>query len=295
MTLHEYTFQTAGISLNYARTANEDAPPLLCLHGVTRGWQSFLPLIPTLALRWQVYAIDHRGHGQSGRAGGYLAIDYAPDVVSFLREEIKRPAVVYGHSLGAMVAAAVAAKAPDLVRAVILEDPPFDTMGARIEDYPLYSYFSAAESLAGNGMTIQQLVEALGKTEINTSNGKVALRTVRDASALRFTAKCLQRLDPAVMKPIVESRWLSGYDLPGIARRIQCPTLVMQADAGLGGMLTDEDALLLESLIADVTRVKVNGVGHQIHTTVPDAALRIMLGFLESLSEEPFMSSRTTP
>ena len=28
---------------------NAAAPPLLCLHGVTRGWQSFLPLLPTLA------------------------------------------------------------------------------------------------------------------------------------------------------------------------------------------------------------------------------------------------------
>ena len=196
------------------------AQPLLCLHGVTRGWQSFLPLIPTLALRWQVYALDHRGHGKSERAKGYFAIDYAPDALSFLRDEIKRPAVVYGHSLGAMVAAAVAAEAPDLVRAVILEDPPFDTMGANIESYPLYPYFVALESLASIGMGIPQLVEKLGAIEINTPNGKTALRNVRDASALRFAAKCLQQLDPAVMAPIVQSQWLKGYDLQSIASRI---------------------------------------------------------------------------
>src|SRR5262245_8480616 len=283
--LHEYGINIGTFSFNYARTENEGEQPLLCLHGVTRGWQSFLPLVPTLGLRWQVYSLDHRGHGRSERVKSYFAIDYVPDAVSFLRDEIKRPAVVYGHSLGAMVAAAVATEAPDLVRAVILEDPPFDTMGANIESYPLYPYFVALESLAGAGMGLPQLVEKLGAIEINAPNGKTALRDMRDASALRFTAKCLQRLDPAVMAPIVKSQWLKGYDLRSIAGRIQSPTLVMQADANAGGMLTDGDADLLGRTIADVTRVRVGGVGHQIHTAAPDAALRIALGFLESLHD----------
>ena len=281
--LHEYEFKTGAFSFNYARTDNDGAQPLLCLHGVTRCWQSFLPLIPTLALRWQVYALDQRGHGKSDRANGYFAIDYAPDAVRFLRDEIKRPAIVYGHSFGAMVAAAVAAEAPDLVRAVILEDPPFDTMGARIKSYALYPYFIALESLAGNEMGVPQLVESLGAIEINTLNGKTALGNLRDASALRFTAKCLRQLDPAVMAPIVQSQWLKGYDLQTIANRIQAPTLLMQAHANAGGMLTDEDADFLEQTIADVTRVRISGVGHQIHTAAPDTALRIVLGFLESL------------
>jgi pimeloyl-ACP methyl ester carboxylesterase len=283
--LQEDKFKKGPLSLHYARTGNDGAPPLLLLHGVTRGWQSFLPLLPTLALRWQVFAIDQRGHGQSGRGKSYFAIDYAPDAASFLRDEIKRPAVVYGHSLGAMVAAAVAAAAPDLVRAVMLEDPPFATMGARITGSPLYPYFVALASLASNGMDILQLVERLGAVEINTPNGKTALRTVRDASALRLTAKWLQQLDPAVMTPIVQSQWLKGYDLQTIANGVQSPTLVIQADANVGGMLTDGDADLLERTIADVTRVRVTGVGHQIHTAAPDAALRIALGFLESLDD----------
>jgi pimeloyl-ACP methyl ester carboxylesterase len=87
------------------------------------------------------------------------------------------------------------------------------------------------------------------------------------------------------MTPIVQSQWLKGYDLQSIASRIKSPTLVMQADANAGGMLTDEDAGLLERMIADVTRVRVSGIGHQIHAAAPDAALRIALGFLESLHD----------
>ncbi|MBL8204618.1 MAG: alpha/beta hydrolase [Blastocatellia bacterium] len=285
--LTERTFNAGPLQLNYIRTDNTDAPPLLCLHGVTRGWQSFLPLFPTLALRWQVYATDHPGHGKSGRADSYRAADYVPSAVRFLREEIQRPAIIYGHSLGAMVAAALAAEAPELVRAIILEDPPFETMGNRIERYVMYPYFVALESLAqngaSNGLSLSQLVEALGAIEITTTNGPTPLRNVRDASALRFTAKCLQQLDPAVMTPIAQARWMHGYDFRTIIARIQCPTLLMQADANAGGMLTDDDATLMEQTVADVTRVKLSGIGHQIHTMAPDVALRLALGFLESL------------
>jgi pimeloyl-ACP methyl ester carboxylesterase len=275
-------FNSAHV-LHYARTDNHEAPPLLCLHGVTRGWQSFLPLLPTLALRWQVYAIDQRGHGQSNRAASYLTIDYIGDAVSFLREEIQRPAVLYGHSLGAMVAAAVAAEAPELVRALILEDPPFHTMGTRIESYVMYPYFVALEKLASNGQSLSQLVAVLGAVEIMTAKGKAKLSELRDAAALRFTAKCLQQLDPAVMTPIAEARWLDGYDLAKVVRGIQCPVLLLQADASAGGMLIDADADLIEQTIADVTRVKLAGIGHQMHTQAPDAVLRFLLAFLESL------------
>ena len=280
MKLREFT-NNAGT--HYVCTDNDDAPPLLLLHGVTGGWQSFLPLIPTLALRWQVYALTHRGHGQSARAQSYLVTDYVPDAVRFLRDEIKRPAAIYGHSLGAMVAAAVAAEAPDLTRAVVLEDPPFHTMGERIHSFAMTPYFAALQELADKKLSLSQLADAIGAIEIYTANGPVPLRMVRDASALRFTAKRLQQLDPALLTPIVAGRWLEGYDLASIARGLRCPLLLLQADAAAGGMLIDEDASLLEQTAADVTRVKLPGIGHQIHASVPDTVLRLVLGFLESL------------
>jgi pimeloyl-ACP methyl ester carboxylesterase len=45
--------------------------------------------------------------------------------------------VVVGHSMGAMSAAHLAASRPDLVRAVVLEDPPTGQLSARQRDEPL--------------------------------------------------------------------------------------------------------------------------------------------------------------
>ena len=50
-------------------------------------------------------------------------IDYARDAAAVLRS-LREPAVVCGHSLGALVAGVVAAQLPERVRAVVLEDPP---------------------------------------------------------------------------------------------------------------------------------------------------------------------------
>jgi hypothetical protein len=87
-------------ALNVA-SGPENGPPLLFLHGVGRLWQDFLPLVPRFACRWQIFAVDFRGHGQSDFAPGkYLVTDYVRDALFVAREVIGKPLVVYGHSLG---------------------------------------------------------------------------------------------------------------------------------------------------------------------------------------------------
>ena len=49
--------------------------------------------------------------------------DYAADALAFV-EALPSPATLYGHSLGALVAASVAAALPGRVAGVVLEDPP---------------------------------------------------------------------------------------------------------------------------------------------------------------------------
>lgn len=122
------------VKLNWA-SGPVHGPPLLMFHGVLRRWQGFVPLAGALATRWHVHALDHRGHGKSDRvAGQYQVIDYIRDMAAVVSQQFRKPVVLYGHSLGAMVAMGVAAAIPDRVKAIVLEDPPLDTMGA---DRPL--------------------------------------------------------------------------------------------------------------------------------------------------------------
>src|SRR6185436_4543741 len=86
--------------------------PLLFLHGVTRRWQDYATFLPAFLKQWQVFAIDHRGHGGSERSpsGAYLVRDYAEDLVCFLERHLSSDAVLYGHSLGELVAVLAAAQ-----------------------------------------------------------------------------------------------------------------------------------------------------------------------------------------
>lgn len=265
----------------------QHAPPLLMLHGVTRRWQTFLPLWSSLATRWALAALDFRGHGQSDKvAGGYHVCDYVEDVIAVLDAQYARPVVLYGHSLGAMVAAATAAQVDDRVSALVLEDPPFHTMGERINQSSLLSFFQALQEFAGDPRSESCLAALLADTHLHDprTGAKTRLGDTRDAVALRFTASCLKKLDPAVLSTIVAGEWLSGYDGESVFRKITCPVLVLQADPQAGGMLTDEDASEVDGWLADSVRARFDGSGHLIHWTQTSKLLNCIHGFLESLS-----------
>lgn len=290
--MQEKTIDFGSGNLNYACGA-ENGPPLALFHGVTRRWQSFLPIWAALETRWQLQAWDARGHGLSSRApddhssqdSGYLVMDYVADAVRFISKQFNQPGVLYGHSLGAMVALAAAAEVPQLVRAVVLEDPPFGTMGQQIDQTPLLSFFAGLVPFAGHRREIGAVARELAEIRI-TIPGKeqtARLGDSRDATALRFTARSLADLDPRILKAILSRNWMSGYDLGSILTKVKCPVLVLQADANCGAMLTDQDADLLVQTLPDCTRVRFPNAPHLIHWAQTESLLRHVVGFLESV------------
>ncbi|MEP6668598.1 MAG: alpha/beta hydrolase [Chthoniobacter sp.] len=264
-----------------------DGAVLLLLHGVTRCGRDWEPLLPELAHRWRVLALDQRGHGSSRRAASYLVTDYIEDAVQFVREEVAAPVVLIGHSLGAMVAAAVAADLRELVRAIVFEDPPFHTMGNRIHGTAWQAQFIGMQEAARRGGTIDQVTDALGAISLPTpEGGSRRLGEIRDRASLRWSAECLAQLDPDVLTPVIAGHWLDGYDVSSICARIRCPVLLLQADPQTGGALTDGDAQLALRSIADCRHVPFPRAGHQIHRDRPEAMLQVVREFAATLPAE---------
>src|SRR5207245_10662607 len=98
-------------------------PVIVLLHQSLARSEDWENIFPRLATRYRTIAYDARGHGRSGRAPVYTLRSFADDALRILREIAKAPAVLIGHSLGALTALVVASDAPDLVRAIVLEDP----------------------------------------------------------------------------------------------------------------------------------------------------------------------------
>ncbi len=269
-------------ALNVAAMADA-GPSLLCLHGVSRCWQDWVAVLPTLAARWHCHALDQRGHGLSGRTpGAYFVRDYLNDAVQLL-DDFHEPPVLVGHSLGALVALGAAATSPEKVRAVVLEDPPAPALVAGIADSAYGVQFAAMRKLAGSAASVHEVARQLADIRLPAPQGEIRLGEQRDAASLRFLAKCVRQLDPDVYTPILAGQWLHGLDLLRLAGEVTCPVLLLRGSASQGGMLPHADAQTLVDSLRDVTYLELPEHGHSIHSSDPQTFLRLVVPFLESL------------
>lgn len=256
---------------------------LWLVHGLSRCWEDFSPIMADLTTWWHVHAYSHRGHGESARTpGAYRVCDYVPDLAAAVKAARKK-CVLVGHSLGALVSMGVAAKVPDLVSAVVLLDPPGPEFLSHIETTPYGTIWAALRKLAGRKDTSAVAKELADLRVPGAKGDAVRFGDVRDAAALRFVARCLQDLDPAVMDPPLKKQWLDGFDVVAVAKQVKCPALLVVADATQGGMLPSADANALAAALPDCSRVDLPGVGHLVHWQDTPATLRLLHGFLGSL------------
>jgi pimeloyl-ACP methyl ester carboxylesterase len=111
-----------GVELAYARWGGEGVP-VVGIHGITANQLNFAGLAERLAGRRPFLAFDLRGRGDSDKPAGPYGIEqHARDVEAALGQLRVGPVVLVGHSMGAYVAAAVAARAPERVSALVMVD-----------------------------------------------------------------------------------------------------------------------------------------------------------------------------
>jgi len=193
MMLVEKSFDTGEAVLNYAE-GPDAGPPLLCLHGLTDRWQYFLPILPALSMRWHTYALDFRGHGRSSRTPPYRYRDHISDTIAFLEDRVREETVLFGSSMGGMISLMVAAKRPDLVRAVIFGDASIRVGHVREVMVSYHSYWKGWRELAGFEGPIGDLVKAVADMPVDVpGQGKSRYGEGLDLTALLNKANYLWR------------------------------------------------------------------------------------------------------
>ena len=278
--LEEKTFDTGTVSINYGE-GPASGPPLVLLHGAGGRWLSFSTVIPQLVGDWHVFAMDHRGHGPSGRVpGAYRILDYAQDAVAFVRDRVSEPACLWGQSLGANVSLAVAAQAPESVRAVVLEEPGLDLEDLGRAEAQIRQM---RELVSSSGRSAEELLPDVAEItlELPSLDAPVRLGDVAGGNYLRLLAECLSQLEPEVMDFILDRRIAEGWDLDALLQQVSCPALLVQGDAAFGG-LEDQVAERAADLLARGQHIKIQGAGHNVHNTQPEAVLQAAVQFLES-------------
>jgi pimeloyl-ACP methyl ester carboxylesterase len=99
-----------------------EGTPLVMVHGAGSGRWSFDLVRPHLQDRFEVWAVDRRGRGESGDADSY-SIEHEFDDVAAVVREAGEGALLFGHSYGGLVAAGAAARLHGLPRLALYEAP----------------------------------------------------------------------------------------------------------------------------------------------------------------------------
>ncbi|MBQ1073545.1 alpha/beta hydrolase [Micromonospora sp. C31] len=103
------------------------ATPVVLVHGLAVSHRYLTPLALALADAHPVYAPDLPGFGLTARPGSaYDVREHAAHLAAWLAAYRMPPVCLLGHSFGAEVVAALAARHPDAVRAVVLAGPTSD-------------------------------------------------------------------------------------------------------------------------------------------------------------------------
>jgi pimeloyl-ACP methyl ester carboxylesterase len=110
-----------GTSIHYVRGGS--GPAILLIHGFPEDWYEFHHLMPVLAKRFTVIAVDLRGVGDSAAApDGYDAANLAEDLHQLAEHLQLKKIYIVGHDVGGMVAYAFLRKYPETLRGAMILD-----------------------------------------------------------------------------------------------------------------------------------------------------------------------------
>ncbi|HUS16681.1 MAG TPA: alpha/beta hydrolase [Chloroflexia bacterium] len=252
--LAEGSIEANGLTVHYYRAGTPDGAPLLLLHGISDNGACWPLVARDLAGQYDVIMPDARGHGRTaGPVAGFGVPLLAADAAALIRALQLRPLLVWGHSMGAITAAALAASEPGLVRTVVLEDPPL--VGDPPHDDP------------DDGAWRDQMVMFLAQVAVVPQAERTAWAAARNPGA-----------DPAEIAAWIDSKLefnqqvldqpgaaLRRYPWRGVLAQIQCPALLITGDPTAGAIVTPATAAEAAGLMRLGEVANISRAGHSIH------------------------------
>jgi len=304
----EKQIEVNGSTINYAEGPN-NGPALLLIHGQVTSWKDYHRVLPALARDFHVFAIDVYGHGGSDRdPKKYTANALAEDTSVFIQQVIGEPVIVSGHSSGGLIAANLAAKSPEWVTGVVLEDPPLFTsvhpramttwnyvelstlahnfLKSGEDDFQLYylkhtpfwDFFKEVKDLF--------LSRAVRYRETHPDR-PVKLFFMPPAFNQLFTN--MDAYDPRFGEAFYNNSFHDGFDHAETLRSIHVPSVLIHTNwsydenGTLLAAMDAEDAERARSLMRDVVFYKVDS-GHGFHFENPKEFIKILRDFKRRLS-----------
>lgn len=260
-----------GVCLRYELTATGEHP-LLLVHGSWGSHQQWNAVVPGLAESFRVLSYDRRGHSESECPSGQGSVlEDVADLAALIESFGLAPAYVAGNSFGSAITLRLAVQRPDLVRGVILHEPPLFSLLAQDPDAaPLLAELGNVMAVVierlevgDHSAAVEEFMQmALAPGEWSrlpqefqhtvTENALTFLDETRDPEALRF-----------------ELAWARGFTSPMLL--------------SMGEQSPSHYGLILERLaevLPHAERLTFPAAGHIPHVTHPAAYVEAITAFI---------------
>ena len=305
--IEEKAAQVGDVRFNYAE-GPDNGPVLLLLHAQLLDWYTYSETLPELSKHFHVFAVDYPGHGKTTLPEGYpmTANQIGGDIADFIETVIKDTVYVTGNSSGGLLTVWLASNEPELVKAIVLEDPPlFSAEYPEIKNTIAYRSFTTSNKAINDGYDgdflmfwlqnskdffeknvgplAEPMIEFSVKTYRNANPGE-PIEIAFVPSVVREMIRGLDYYDPSFGNAFYEGTWNEGFSHAEALAKIECPVLLLHAnyefmeDGTLNGALSDEQAQKAMSLTEDGELMEVDS-SHVINIEHPDLFAQILTEF----------------
>ncbi|MCX4666283.1 alpha/beta hydrolase [Streptomyces sp. NBC_01381] len=259
-----------------SREADGSPGGVLLLHGLMGRASHWAGTARWLSERHRAVALDQRAHGQSEKPpeGPFTREAYVDDAEAALVQLGLAPAVLIGHSMGALTAWQLAARRPDLVRALIICDMRASALGAASqrewEDWfkawpvPFATLADVRKWFGEDDPWVERPNPSRGEffAEVMTE-GPDGWRPVFDRDQMLKSRET----------------WVHDAHWEDLAQ-VQCPTLVVR---GLDGELGRAESQEMVRVLPRGAYAEVADAGHLVHYDQPEAWREAIEPFLDGV------------
>ncbi|WEB40921.1 alpha/beta hydrolase [Streptomyces yunnanensis] len=255
-------------------------PGVLLLHGLMGRASHWADTARRLSAVHRAVALDQRGHGRSDKPveGPLDRAAYVEDAIAAIEQLELAPAALVGHAMGALTAWQVAARRPDLVRALVICDMRASALGAASQREWAEWFRSWPVPFA----TLADVRKWFGEDD-------PTLERPRPARGEFFAEVMAERADG--WRPVFSRRqmlsaretWVHDAHWEELAQ-VACPTLVIR---GLDAELGRAEAQEMVRVLPRGEYAEIPEAGHLLPWEQPDAWCRVIEPFLGALTPQP--------
>jgi pimeloyl-ACP methyl ester carboxylesterase len=266
------TFGTAeighGIALHYVEKGS--GTPVVFVHGSLSDYEYWQDQIDAFSKQYRAISYSRRYNYPNSNPPkpGYSAVTDAEDLAAFIKKRRLGKVYVIGHSYGALTALFFASKHPELIRAVVLAEPPAISLLRHLPDEqagtgnamfadiqhrmvdPMKADFAKGDTDAGVGDFIDYVFNEPGAwARMSQSDRAATLRDAHEWEVMMTTGQLFPDMDPTAI------------------RRIAVPTLVMSGGVSYAFLQYIDQELV--RLIPRSESIVYPDAGHQMWYKYP--------------------------